>query len=108
MLLSAVIGEATDRSRSLTVAVTLHAWIDAQFEAPELLGVAPWRVYAAFAVALVFWAWMLWRWRGERAEGGRKHGAYFPRNASTARLIPPSVRSSMVKTSAILWRVKLP
>jgi membrane protease YdiL (CAAX protease family) len=70
MLLSALIGEAADRSRALVVAVTLHSWIDALFEAPSLLGVAPWRVYAVFAVSLVFWAWMLWRWRGRRAEVG--------------------------------------
>jgi len=63
ILLSAVIGEATDRSRALVVAVTLHSWIDALFEAPSLFGVAPWRVYAVFAVSLVFWGWMLWRWR---------------------------------------------
>src|SRR5262249_32385611 len=61
MILSAVIGEATDRSRSLTVAVTLHSWLDALFEAPSLLGVAPVRVFAVFAISLVFWAWMLWR-----------------------------------------------
>jgi len=63
MILSAVIGEATDRSRALVVAVTLHGWIDALGEAPELLGVPPVRVYTVFGVSLVFWAWMLWRWK---------------------------------------------
>jgi membrane protease YdiL (CAAX protease family) len=63
MVLSAVIGEATDRSRALVVAVTLHGWVDALGEAPLLLGVAPVRVYAVFGVSLVFWAWMLLTWR---------------------------------------------
>jgi len=65
-------GEATDRSRALVVAVTLHSWIDALFEAPALLGVAPGRVYAVFAASLVFWGWMLWRWRGS-IEEAKKH-----------------------------------
>jgi membrane protease YdiL (CAAX protease family) len=60
MALSAVIGEATDRRRSLMVAVTLHCWIDALGEAPVLLDIPPVRVYAAFGVSLVFWTWMLW------------------------------------------------
>jgi membrane protease YdiL (CAAX protease family) len=60
MILSAVIGEATDRSRALVVAVTLHSWVDVLGEAPDLLGVPPVRVYAVFGVSLVFWAWMLW------------------------------------------------
>jgi hypothetical protein len=63
MILSAVIGEATDRGRALVIAVTLHGWIDALGEAPQLLGIAPARVYAVFGVSLVFWGWMLWTWR---------------------------------------------
>jgi hypothetical protein len=51
MILSAVIGEATDRSRALVVAVTLHGWIDALGEAPEVLGIPPVRVYAVRRVA---------------------------------------------------------
>src|SRR6516225_8088585 len=35
--LSVVIGEATDRARSLIVAVTLHFWIDALLEVPRLV-----------------------------------------------------------------------
>jgi uncharacterized protein len=59
--LSALIGEATDRSRAVIVAVTLHAWMNLLFEfgSPG--------TYAVFGCAVAFWSWMLWRWpRGER------------------------------------------
>ena len=54
--LSAVIGEATDRSRALLVAVTLHAWVNIlwEFSGPG--------TYAVLAASMAFWGWMLWRW----------------------------------------------
>jgi hypothetical protein len=54
--LSAVIGEATDRSRAVLVAATLHAWTDLSFEIP---GAGTW---AVLACAVPFWAWLLWTW----------------------------------------------
>ncbi len=54
--LSAIIGQATDRSRSVVVAVTLHAWVDiaAEFGRPA--------VWVVAGASLLFWAWMLWKW----------------------------------------------
>lgn len=54
--LSVVIGEATDRSRTVVVAVTLHAWANLlmEFGAPS--------TYAVFAAALPFWFWLLRGW----------------------------------------------
>ena len=54
--LSALIGEATDKSRAVLVAVTLHAWVNICWEFP---GVG---TYAVLAASLPFWAWLLWRW----------------------------------------------
>ncbi len=54
--LSALIGEATDRSRALLVAVTLHGWLDLLW---ELEGTG---VYVVFAAAIPFWFWLLWTW----------------------------------------------
>jgi len=56
ILLSAVIGEATDRARAVVVAVTLHAWLNLlwEFAAPG--------TWAVFACAVPFWLWLLWRW----------------------------------------------
>ena len=54
--LSAVIGEATDRSRAVLVAATLHAWTDLSMEIP---GAGTWIVLAG---AVPFWAWLLWTW----------------------------------------------
>lgn len=56
VLLSVLIGEATDRARALVVAVTLHAWLNLLW---EFGGTG---TYAVFAGALPFWGWMLWRW----------------------------------------------
>lgn len=54
--LTVLIGEATDRSRAVLVAATLHAWLNIAWEFP---GAGTWTVLAA---ALPFWAWLLWRW----------------------------------------------
>jgi hypothetical protein len=60
--LSTVLGEATDRSRSLLVAVTLHFWADALFEVPSFMQGSALATYAVFGGAIVFWALLLWRW----------------------------------------------
>lgn len=54
--LSALIGESTERTRSLFVAVTLHSWLNLlwEFKGPS--------TYAVFAVSLLFWAWLLHQW----------------------------------------------
>ena len=66
VVLSAVIGECTERTRSLAVAVTLHAWMNIAIEFGDV------RVWAVLAGSVVFWAWMLWRWpvRGPTGLGG--------------------------------------
>lgn len=56
IVLSALIGEATDRARAVMVAATLHAWVNILWEFP---GAGTWAVLAA---AVPFWAWMLLRW----------------------------------------------
>jgi len=67
--LSALFGEAADRSRSLVVALTLHFWVDALFEVPRLVDGPSWPTYAVFGASLVFWAVALWKWPAHRASG---------------------------------------
>jgi membrane protease YdiL (CAAX protease family) len=67
--LSVVIGEATDRARSLVIAVTLHFWIDALFEVPRLVDGPAWPTYSVFGLSLVFWAVLLLWWSSDRARG---------------------------------------
>lgn len=55
ILLSAAIGEATDRSKSLVVPVTLHTWVVLIFEFPSI------QANVVFAIATLFWAWLLHR-----------------------------------------------
>jgi len=64
ILISWIIGEATDRSRSLVVAVTLHAWVNLLFE----LGQYP-ITYVALLLAVPFWIYLLRTWdaRGSRS-----------------------------------------
>lgn len=63
IVLSWVIGEATEVGKSLLVAVTLHAWFDiaGTFPGP--------RTYTALALSIIFWIFLLLRWRndGERS-----------------------------------------
>ncbi len=62
IVLSIILGEATDRSRSLMVALTLHFWIDLLAEAPAMLNVSPRRTYLVLAVSIFFWFWLLRKW----------------------------------------------
>ena len=57
ILISWIIGEATDRSRSLVVAVTLHAWVNLLFE----LGRYP-ITYVVSLLAVAFWIYLLLTW----------------------------------------------
>jgi membrane protease YdiL (CAAX protease family) len=61
--LSAVLGECTERSRALAVAVTLHAWMNISMEFGDV------RVWSVLAASVVFWGWMLWRWPREGVAG---------------------------------------
>jgi membrane protease YdiL (CAAX protease family) len=62
IVLSAVIGEATDRSRAVLVAVTLHAWLNLTWEFPGT------GTYIVLALSLPYWAWLLWSWPREPAK----------------------------------------
>jgi membrane protease YdiL (CAAX protease family) len=73
--LSILIGEATDRARSLVVAVTLHFWIDALFEVPGVVDGPAWPTYLVFAVSIFFWAILLWKWP---SDGGAQRSTYDP------------------------------
>jgi uncharacterized protein len=53
ILLSAVIGAATERSRALLVAHTLHLWVDLVFEVPSS------EAFAVAMAAVPFWAVLL-------------------------------------------------
>ena len=56
VLLSMVMGVATERSRAILVAVTLHAWFNLAFELPI------WQTYGTLGVGLIVGSWALWRW----------------------------------------------
>jgi len=56
VILSWLIGEATERGKSLLIAVTLHAWFDIVFTFPNR------RTYVALAFSFVFWIVLLIWW----------------------------------------------
>jgi membrane protease YdiL (CAAX protease family) len=62
IIISYIIGEATDRSRSLIVAVTLHAWIDilAEFNNTATMVV--------FGLSLIFWTYMILTWERRKQQ----------------------------------------
>ncbi len=57
LILAYVIGKLTDRTRSLMVAITLHAWFNILFETPVL------STYVAMAANVVLWFLMLRKWK---------------------------------------------
>lgn len=56
ILLSFIAGRLTDRTRSLVVAVTMHAWINILFEFQSTA------TFIIFGLSIPFWAAMLWYW----------------------------------------------
>ncbi|HYH14305.1 MAG TPA: CPBP family intramembrane glutamic endopeptidase [Flavisolibacter sp.] len=58
-IVSFIIGSATDRSKSVVVAVTLHAWIDILAEFNQTA------TYVVFGLSIPFWMYLLWKWGGE-------------------------------------------
>lgn len=57
ILFSAIIGKLTDRTRSLIVAVSLHAWLNILFELRT-----PY-TYVIFALTLIYWFFLLRSWQ---------------------------------------------
>lgn len=57
IILSALIGEATERGKSLLIAVTLHAWFDIAVTFPNA------RTLIALGLSIPFWFFMLVSWR---------------------------------------------
>ena len=62
MLLSALLGAATDRSRAVLVAVTLHFWLNALWEVPSILKAPAWPVYTVLGFSVLFWIYLLRHW----------------------------------------------
>ncbi len=61
ILLSFIIGMAVERSRSLCVAVSLHAWVDLAFYLHTNAA------FGVLGISILFWICLLWRWP-QRAE----------------------------------------
>jgi hypothetical protein len=57
IVLSWLIGEAVERSRSILVAHTLHVWINLVLELSWI------QAKVALAVSLGLWVWLLMKWR---------------------------------------------
>ena len=62
IILSWLIGEATERGKSLLIAVTLHAWFDIVFTFPNT------RTYIALGLSILFWIILLMLWRKDTDE----------------------------------------
>lgn len=60
IILSWLIGEATERGKSLLIAVTLHAWFNIVFTLPGT------RTYIALAFSIIFWIFLLLRWNNDK------------------------------------------
>jgi membrane protease YdiL (CAAX protease family) len=56
ILVTFLIGMAVERTRSLWVAVTIHAWVDLSIRLRTE------RTSIVFGVSILFWLYLLWRW----------------------------------------------
>ena len=61
-ILSWIIGEAVERSKSVTVAVSLHVWVNILVSVGLLFEASPTRGYAVFAASIVLWIYLLRSW----------------------------------------------
>jgi membrane protease YdiL (CAAX protease family) len=66
IILSWLIGEATERGKSLLIAVTLHAWFDIVFTFPGT------RTFITLALSIIFWIFLLLRWNKDQVEAHNK------------------------------------
>lgn len=62
LILTFIIGRLTDKTKSLMVAITLHSWINIQFEFSRI------NAHIAGGVSLIIWALLIWKWNGEQKE----------------------------------------
>jgi uncharacterized protein len=56
LIMTYIIGKLTDKTKSLIVAVTLHSWVDIQFEYSHL------NTHLAGVLSIIIWAVLLWKW----------------------------------------------
>ncbi|MDQ3482392.1 MAG: CPBP family intramembrane metalloprotease [Pseudomonadota bacterium] len=61
-ILSWIIGEAVERSKSVVVAVTLHAWVNILASMGSIFDASPTRGYAIFAASILLWLYLLRSW----------------------------------------------
>jgi membrane protease YdiL (CAAX protease family) len=56
IILTFILGRATDKSKSVIIAVTLHSWVNfiGEFESTG--------TYIVFGLSIPFWVYMLWTW----------------------------------------------
>lgn len=56
LALTVILGKATDRTKSLMVPITLHAWANLQIEFGSF------NAHLAGVISLIIWGWLLWKW----------------------------------------------
>jgi len=56
MILTLIIGKLTERTKSLFVAITLHAWVNIQMEFSHF------NTYLAGGISLIIWTLLIWKW----------------------------------------------
>ncbi len=62
IVLSWLIGELVDRTRSVVVAVTMHAWFNLALEASSALPGSPVRAWGALGASCLAWWWIVRTW----------------------------------------------
>lgn len=65
-----IIGEAVERSKSIVVAVTLHAWINIMASVSDVFDASPMRAFIVLGGSILLWLYLLKTWPSKaRPEG---------------------------------------
>lgn len=59
VLLTIIIGKLTDKTKSLLIAITLHSWVNIQFEFPHI------NSQIAGGISLIIWTFLIIKWNNK-------------------------------------------
>jgi membrane protease YdiL (CAAX protease family) len=62
LLVTVIIGRLTEKTKSLLVAITLHTWINIQFEFPYF------NTQIAGGASIIIWILLIWKWNSEQKD----------------------------------------
>lgn len=60
LILTYIIGKLTDKTKSLLIAITLHSWVNIQFEFAHI------NTHIAGGISILIWTILIWKWDNQK------------------------------------------